>query len=335
MLLDAGRTDNKNVDLPVRCGTCGVTFYGDLIVPAGATASPLAESGSLSETPSNVAARCPLCRSEQDEESLDLSRQILAVLRELQAEQADLRGIAASMRELIAERADEAKVDEELADRHLNGLRRLLPHGQANVLAFCALVVAIATLAESILVSLPMVSTQSHSAETGNGRYLSIGQVDVGRRTQAPVRLQGTFQAVEGSRPWALRFDRHSRGGTSRARRRHAPIFDFEAHRCRRAGENWSCEIGPPKSFRVVEWHLAVVLLPVSFNAGPAEIRSPETRYESWLGQPMADAVALVSFKREWDDEGNSSWKATEPRTESLGQQGIGDFLFQQLSIDD
>jgi hypothetical protein len=152
------------MELPVICGKCGTTSVGGLIIPAGTTASLRAEKIKTDQLSVRHNQVCPVCHSLISRESIDLTLEVTSALLQSKSAGADLRSIAESLRELVNSKSGETQVDSVLAQGKWEPLRRLLPKGQANVLAFCALVIAIATFLENILANFVIQQNQTPSS---------------------------------------------------------------------------------------------------------------------------------------------------------------------------
>jgi len=161
------------MEVPVRCGRCGTVHGSGLVIPPESLLRWLQHAESTPDAFRGPFARCPTCNSLNSPSALVESH---AVGHELHRASSDLREIRDLISELetkIYQTRPSPAVDDVINKAHLSagGLSRLIPQGQANVLAFLALVVSIATLVEQTLVDvLSPGAGAERSSQPGNGQ---------------------------------------------------------------------------------------------------------------------------------------------------------------------
>jgi len=261
-----------------------------------------------------------------------MSQELFAALMDLHSGGADLRGIAESLRGLVAARSEEDDIDHALEQEGLTGLRRFLPKGQANVLSFCSLVVAIATLVESVVAaipgpaSIPVSGPQVHATAS-----LDISVIQISHPASSPVGLRGQFNSAEDLSPWIIKASSLFRGMHSAWGGRR-PGKELEALRCGVAGDTWACRVDPPSVSSVEDWYLVVVLMPAGFRALPSStISHPQRPDVDWLSQPVAGPVAQVTIGRKFRGNVGWIWQAAFPFMETVPHQSLGDLLFSRI----
>lgn len=328
------------MELPVRCGRCGLTSVGDLIIPPNATASLLAEA-TKSELPFDKSGRrCPLCRAALDQTSLEMSKEIAKLLTQSYSSIADLRNVEDSMRAIVANGGDEASADFILARGKMAPLRRLIPTGQTNILAFCTLVIAIATLLESTMADFLYQPSQS-APSMRNATSLEVTSTHSDDSAHL-INLSGYFDAPDGFSPWVIKI---SVIRERAARRGLVNFTKFQAYEPTITASTWHCQVDYTWHYRGGDLYLVVVLLDRPISASARNLRDVESEYSGWLAYPVAGPVTVVTLKgRESVPivpekslpemlRPNGYFYVTEIRRESIPIERLGELMTRALGV--
>jgi hypothetical protein len=246
-------------DMPVMCPRCGTISVGSLIIPPGAEKSLLEGSPYV---PTSLTARtCPLCQSLISDEAVDLSGQLAAALSKRSKD--DRETIESVLRGHLISRSTEPTVSADLERREWQFLQRLMPQGQSNILAFCSLVIAVATLIENItatLLSLP--SQKASNARETAATSLELASPLVPKSISGPIELSGYYSSPANKVPWvfAVEFE-HSPGMSARRNG-----FLAYAYKPNVGGQQWACAVDYSSHFRQAYFYLFVVLLNKSID---------------------------------------------------------------------
>lgn len=144
------------LELPATCPYCGTIYIGSVIITAETAREYLAKVSDPPELPG--AQFCPVCRKRAARADENLSRVLLQALTTPAPGVDGLREVVALSSQLLEQKASEDEAVAALTAKGHPRIAELIPRGQANVIGFIALLVAVATLAESILADLQQLS---------------------------------------------------------------------------------------------------------------------------------------------------------------------------------
>jgi len=156
------------MDLPVRCVHCNTVFSSGLILPSEYLFKNKIET--ITNASGASIPICLRCGRSSGPESRQESGDLFKILMGMPLSAAELEKLRAVLLPLIKTKISEEAAKELLTKNpKLHGIAKMLPRGQANVIAFLALVVALLTLVESIIADWPSLSKILSPESRSNG----------------------------------------------------------------------------------------------------------------------------------------------------------------------
>jgi hypothetical protein len=139
------------MSVPTPCPRCGTVHVGQLILPTSAVTEAL-RRGNEPLGPGDLI--CPKCNHVASEAERKLLFDLFLSIKFSEGSTSDLQRLLTLARNLQLDNVDELVARRKLEDGttpSYRGLARFVPRGQANVLAFVAVLISSATLVENIL----------------------------------------------------------------------------------------------------------------------------------------------------------------------------------------
>jgi hypothetical protein len=156
------------MNLPVRCVHCNTIFSSGLILPPEYIFKNKVQTiANASDAPMPI---CPHCGKSSGPESQQESGDLLRALMGMSLSGAELAKLRAALFSLNRTEISEEATRNMLAENpKARGIARMIPEGQANVIAFLALAVALLTLLESAIADWPSLSKFFSPESRGKG----------------------------------------------------------------------------------------------------------------------------------------------------------------------
>ncbi|MET7461262.1 hypothetical protein [Nonomuraea sp. NPDC005501] len=141
------------MELPILCSRCGAHFQSGVELPAASSLFEFDPYKMPLDSIPKAKRPCPICAYINDHEPVLHTLGVLYTVRMAALRRDEQERLINKIAQLEESQCNPGQVINEILDEEpkVAGLRRLVPRGQANILAFIALLVSSVTLLENML----------------------------------------------------------------------------------------------------------------------------------------------------------------------------------------